>query len=123
MAWRCGPSSMTRSTASVVAIGETVPAALDAADALAGDVDAEVIDPRTLLPLDEDAIARSVRKTGRLVVADPANRTCGVAAELAALIGVEQGIEPRLRRRGVERDEGPHPGQPRGSPGPDCERR
>lgn len=83
-----GEASIRRagSDATVVAIGEAVPAALEAADSLAAEIDVEVIDPRTLLPLDEATIAESVRKTGRLVVVDPANRTCGVAAEIAARI-------------------------------------
>jgi acetoin:2,6-dichlorophenolindophenol oxidoreductase subunit beta len=45
-----------------------------------------VIDPRTLVPLDADAIVSSVEKTGRLVVADPAHRTCGAAAEVASVV-------------------------------------
>jgi pyruvate dehydrogenase E1 component beta subunit len=68
----------------VVAIGETIPDALAVADDV--DEDVEVIDPRTLLPLDETTIFESVRKTGRLVVVDPANRTCGAAAEIAARV-------------------------------------
>lgn len=47
-------------------------------------VDAEVIDLRTASPLDDDAILTSVKKTGRLVIADAAWRTCGIAAEVAA---------------------------------------
>jgi len=52
-------------------------------------VSVEVIDPRTLVPLDRDAILRSVTKTGRLVVAEPAHRTCGAAAEISAHIAEE----------------------------------
>jgi pyruvate dehydrogenase E1 component beta subunit len=52
-------------------------------------VSVEVIDPRTLVPLDRDAILRSVAKTGRLVVAEPAHRTCGAAAEISALVAEE----------------------------------
>lgn len=48
-------------------------------------IEVEIIDPRTLKPLDEEMILRSVRRTGRLVIADTGWRTCGVAAELAAL--------------------------------------
>lgn len=50
-------------------------------------IDAEVIDLRTLKPLDEDSICRSVKKTGRLIVIDGGWRTCGVAAEICALVG------------------------------------
>ncbi|GAA1701886.1 alpha-ketoacid dehydrogenase subunit beta [Microcella alkalica] len=70
----------------VVAISSSVPEAVAAAEALAASegVSVEVIDPRTLVPLDRDAILRSVHKTGRLVVAEPAHRTCGAAAEISA---------------------------------------
>ena len=74
----------------VVAISSSVPEALHAADALAEEgLSVEVIDPRTLVPLDRDAILRSVAKTGRLVVAEPAHRTCGAAAEISALVAEE----------------------------------
>ena len=56
----------------------------------------EVIDVRTLVPLDRETILRSVAKTGRLVVADYAHRTCGAAAEIAAIVA-EDGFES-LRR-------------------------
>ena len=46
----------------------------------------EVVDPRTLAPLDHDTILRSVRKTGRAVIVDPAHRTCSAASEIAATI-------------------------------------
>lgn len=68
----------------VVAIGETVPDALAAAEAAEADV--EVVDPRTLLPLDEATILDSARKTGRVVVVDSAGRTCGAAAEIASRV-------------------------------------
>ncbi len=44
-----------------------------------------MIDPRTLFPLDEELILRSVRKTGRLVVVDEARTTCSAASEIAAI--------------------------------------
>jgi pyruvate dehydrogenase E1 component beta subunit len=47
----------------------------------------EVIDPRTLVPLDEATIVDAVGKTGRLVVADETHRSCGAAAEIAAREG------------------------------------
>ena len=71
----------------VVAISGSVVEAGAAAEALSEEgISVEVIDPRTLAPLDVDAIVRSVEKTGRLVVAEPAHRTCGAAAEIAALV-------------------------------------
>jgi pyruvate dehydrogenase E1 component beta subunit len=74
----------------VVAISSSVPEALHAAEALAEEgLSVEVLDPRTLVPLDREAILRSVAKTGRLVVAEPAHRTCGAAAEISALVAEE----------------------------------
>ena len=74
----------------VVAISSSVPEAVAAAEELAKEgVSVEVIDPRTLVPLDRNAILRSVAKTGRLVVAEPAHRTCGAAAEISALVAEE----------------------------------
>jgi len=59
---------------------------LRAAELLAREgIETEVIDLRTIKPLDEETLVASVRKTGRLVVADGGWRTCGVAAEIAAL--------------------------------------
>jgi pyruvate dehydrogenase E1 component beta subunit len=61
--------------------------ALAAAETLAQEnISVEVIDPRTLVPMDRGAIRASVRRTGRLVVADEAGPTCGAAAEICALV-------------------------------------
>ena len=74
----------------IAATGWLVREALAAAERLAEQgIDAEVYDPRTLLPLDRECLAASVRKTGRLVVFDDSNRTCGFAAELAAFAAEE----------------------------------
>jgi pyruvate dehydrogenase E1 component beta subunit len=71
----------------VLAWGAMVHTALEAAEqAAAQGYDLEVIDLRTLLPYDIDAILTSVRKTGRVVVVHEAPRTCGFGAELAATI-------------------------------------
>ena len=71
----------------VVAWGTMLPKTLNAAQTLADEgVDAEVIDPRTLRPLDIDTIIASVKKTGKLVIAHEAMKTCGVGAEIAALV-------------------------------------
>jgi len=81
----------------IVSVAGCLPHALAAADSLAQDgIAAEVIDVRTLVPLDRETILRSVAKTGRLVVADYAHRTCGAAAEIAAIVA-EDGFES-LRR-------------------------
>ena len=69
-----------------VAVGRLVRQALDVAARLEKDgISAEVVDPRTLYPLDTQAILDSVARTGHLVVADTARQTCGFAAEVIAL--------------------------------------
>jgi pyruvate dehydrogenase E1 component beta subunit len=71
----------------VVALTRLVHEALDAADELAAErIDVEVIDPRTLVPLDLETILGSVGRTHRLVVAHEAVRAGGFGAELAALV-------------------------------------
>jgi pyruvate/2-oxoglutarate/acetoin dehydrogenase E1 component len=71
----------------LVATGFMVGKALAAAEALAGDgVDAEVIDPRTLNPLDTDTILESVAKTGRLVLVDQATLASSASAVIAAVV-------------------------------------
>lgn len=71
----------------IVAMGFAVPEALSAADRLQADgVSAEVVDVRSLVPLDVDTIVESVRRTGRLVIAEPGRRTCGLAAEVASIV-------------------------------------
>ena len=75
------------SDVTIVATGWTVGRALAAAETLAGEgIQAEVIDPRTLNPLDTATILASVEKTGHLVVADPSHRTCSPAGEIAATV-------------------------------------
>lgn len=74
------------SDVTIVAVSYMVQEALKAAEELAlQGIQAEVIDPRTVKPLDYDLIQRSVAKTGRLVVADGGWKSCGVSAEIAAL--------------------------------------
>jgi 2-oxoisovalerate dehydrogenase E1 component len=71
----------------VVALGAVVPLALRAARELhAAGISVEVLDPRTLVPLDVDAVARSVAKTHRLVIAHEAVQFCGFGAEIAAQV-------------------------------------
>jgi len=80
----------TGSDLTLVATGRMVLDALEAAEDLAADgVSVEVIDPRTLSPLDMDSILASVRKTSRAVVAQEAVRFCGLGAEIAATIADE----------------------------------
>ncbi|MGA8115759.1 MAG: transketolase C-terminal domain-containing protein [Actinocatenispora sp.] len=73
----------------VVAIGHLVPYALAVAEQLAGQVSVEVLDPRTVYPFDWAALAASLRKTGRLVVIDDSNRSCGIGAEILAVAAEE----------------------------------
>ncbi len=75
------------SDVTIVATSYMVHEALQAAEELAGrGIEAEVIDPRTLLPLDMDTILKSVRKTHRVVIAHEAVKFCGVGAEIAAQV-------------------------------------
>jgi 2-oxoisovalerate dehydrogenase E1 component beta subunit len=75
---------------SIITFGAMVHVALEAAEALAADgVDAEVIDLRTLAPLDRDAILTSVAKTSKAIVLHEASRTGGIGGEIAAIIGEE----------------------------------
>jgi acetoin:2,6-dichlorophenolindophenol oxidoreductase subunit beta len=75
------------SDVTVIAIGRMVPESLQAAEVAAKDgISVEVIDPRTLLPLDEEAIVASVRKTTRCVTAHEAVTRGGFGAELAAVV-------------------------------------
>jgi pyruvate dehydrogenase E1 component beta subunit len=74
----------------IVAISRMVHVALDAAGQLAKDgVSAEVVDLRSLAPLDEDAVLTSLKKTGRLVVVDEDNPRCSVATDIATLAATQ----------------------------------
>jgi acetoin:2,6-dichlorophenolindophenol oxidoreductase subunit beta len=74
----------------VVCTHALVTEALEAAkDAAADGIDIEVVDLRTLTPLDKTTILNSVKKTGRLLVADEDTLTCGVASEISALVAEE----------------------------------
>jgi pyruvate dehydrogenase E1 component beta subunit len=84
-----GHASIRRvgSDVTIVAIGQMVPQALAAAKLLADEgLQAEVIDPRTLSPLDFPTISASVTKTGRLVIVHEAMLPCGPGAEILALV-------------------------------------
>jgi pyruvate/2-oxoglutarate/acetoin dehydrogenase E1 component len=78
------------SDVTLIAIGIMVRKALEAADLLAQDgISAEVIDPRTLVPLDREALIGSVAKTGRVVIAHEAHQRSGPGAEIAAMLAEE----------------------------------
>lgn len=74
----------------VAAVGHLVHDALRVANELSKEgISIEVYDPRSLLPLDKKTLLASVKKTGRLIVFDDSNRTCGFAAEVAAIVAEE----------------------------------
>jgi len=76
------------SDVSIIAISRTVQAALTAAEMLAKEgISVEVIDPRTIAPLDAETIIQSVKKTSRAIVIDGGHELYGVTGEIAALIG------------------------------------
>ncbi|MBI4524029.1 MAG: alpha-ketoacid dehydrogenase subunit beta [Deltaproteobacteria bacterium] len=78
------------SDVTIIATSIQVPRALDAAKKLADEgISAEVVDPRTLQPLDKAGLLASAQKTGRVVVTDESHDNCGVAAGLAAIIADE----------------------------------
>ena len=80
----------TGSDVTIVCMTSTVAPALEAAELLSGEgIDLEVIDVRTLAPLDTKTIVNSVQKTGRIVIAEHGRRVCGLASEVSAVV-VEQ---------------------------------
>jgi pyruvate dehydrogenase E1 component beta subunit len=89
------------STVTVVTVSLSVHHALDVAEKVAGDgIDVEVIDLRSLVPLDRDAIVSSVRKTGRLVVVDEDYLSYGLSGEVVASV---TDVDPSLLRAPVAR--------------------
>jgi pyruvate dehydrogenase E1 component beta subunit len=88
----------------LVAYGSMVAVCEAAADVL-DDVSVEVLDIRSLKPLDEDALLASAAKTGRVVIVQEAPRTCGFAAELAAILAEKAILDlrgPVLRVTGYD---------------------
>jgi pyruvate/2-oxoglutarate/acetoin dehydrogenase E1 component len=82
----------------VVALAWLVHEALAAAEELAREgISVEIVDPRTLVPLDTGTIRRSVQKTGRLVIADEAGPTAGFSAEVAAIATEDAATFARLK--------------------------
>jgi 2-oxoisovalerate dehydrogenase E1 component len=71
----------------IVAAGQMVQRTLEAAEVLAANgIEAEIVDPRTIMPLDIETIVQSVRKTHRLLIVDEAWAMCGLGAEIAQAI-------------------------------------
>lgn len=97
----------------VVAIGALVNRALKVAEKLEGEgVSVEVVDPRTLVPLDRKTILDSVRKTGRLVVCDNARITCSAASEIAAIVSEDAFDSLKAAPRRVAWEDVPVPFSP-----------
>lgn len=91
---------------SVIAYGAMIPICMEAAEkAKEKNIDMEVIDLRSLVPLDKETVLNSVKKTGRAVVVYEAPKTCGYGSEIAAIIA-EEAIEylegPVLRVAGFD---------------------
>jgi pyruvate dehydrogenase E1 component beta subunit len=88
----------------LVATSSMVYVALEAADRLAEEgVSAEVVDPRTLVPLDRETLVASAKKTGRVIVVDEGHRSYGASAELAATVAEEAfyWLDAPVRRAGA----------------------
>jgi pyruvate dehydrogenase E1 component beta subunit len=86
------------SDVTVVALAWLVHEALAAAEELAKEgISVEIVDPRTLVPLDRETIRRSVQKTGHLVIADEAGPTAGFSAEIAAVVTEDAATFARLK--------------------------
>ena len=82
-----GVIRMEGTDVTIVAIGSMVKLAMTSATGLSKNgISAEVIDPRTLVPLDEDMILSSVKKTGRLVIVDESRDRCSAASHIAAVV-------------------------------------
>ena len=78
------------SDVTIISIGACLPMVLAASDTLQKQgISAEVVDPRTLVPLDRETLIQSVAKTGRLVIVDNSHRTNSAASEIAAVIAEE----------------------------------
>jgi pyruvate/2-oxoglutarate/acetoin dehydrogenase E1 component len=89
----------------LVAYGAMVPLCERVADTLAGEASIEVLDIRSLKPLDEDALLESAAKTGRVVIVQEAPRTAGFGAELAAILAEKAILDlrgPVLRVTGYD---------------------
>jgi pyruvate dehydrogenase E1 component beta subunit len=105
----CRPGS----DVTILAMGLMVWRAMEAAEVLEREgISAEVIDPRTIVPLDKQAILDSVKKTGRLVIVDEAQAFCGFSAEAAAMVSEEalEYLDAPVRR--VCSANTPHPFNP-----------
>jgi pyruvate dehydrogenase E1 component beta subunit len=103
----------TGSDVTVIAIGAMVRLAMRVAETLAAEgTSVEVVDPRTLRPLDTPALVKSARKTGRVVVVDEGRLSAGMASEIAAIIAEEAFSSLRAPIRRVAAADVPIPFSP-----------
>jgi 2-oxoisovalerate dehydrogenase E1 component len=102
----------TGSDVTVVAWGGTVPVAIEAATSVKEAGSVEVIDLRSIVPLDREAVLSSVRKTGRLLVVHDAHRNAGFGAEIAALCADEAFMDLDAPVRRLASFDGPTPSEP-----------
>lgn len=91
----------------IVTYGRMLQRALNVAEEVAKDgISVEVVDPRTLVPLDKETIINSVKKTGRAIVVNEAVKTAGYAGEIAAVIGESEAFDyldaPIIRLAGLD---------------------
>ena len=78
------------SDVTVIGVAGGVQHAIDAAKVIESEgISVEIIDPRTLVPLDKESILKSVAKTGRVVIVDPAHKMCSAGSEIAAIVAQE----------------------------------
>jgi acetoin:2,6-dichlorophenolindophenol oxidoreductase subunit beta len=97
----------------IVAIGRQVLLAQEAAEELAAEgIECEIIDPRTLSPLDTETVFESVEHTGRLVVADESNPRCSIAADIVATVCQERFADLKASPRMVTSPHTPVPFAP-----------
>jgi len=94
----------------IIATGHLVNVAVEVAKEVEGKgISIEVLDLRTLLPIDKDLIKKSISKTGRVIIIDDSNKTCGVAAEISAIIGEEVFTHLKAPIRRISRADVPVP--------------
>jgi pyruvate/2-oxoglutarate/acetoin dehydrogenase E1 component/TPP-dependent pyruvate/acetoin dehydrogenase alpha subunit len=100
------------SDVTVITYGRNLPDALEAADELAGTVSVEVLDLRTVAPMDIEAILSSVAKTGRAIIVHDAVKTCGAGAEISALIHEQLAKQLRAPIKRLTAPDTPSPASP-----------